>query len=719
MTRVRSIRYIPTGPAMNHSQIVSFLWGVADLIRDTFKRGKYQDVILPLTVLRRLDCVLAPTKQKVLEVEARYKGQLGNLDGLLRGASGFAFYNTSRYDFGKLLADAPDLAKNLRAYIAGFSPNMREVLEKFDFDNTISKLDEAGLLFQVLQRFGDPKVNLHPDEVDNFTMGTIFEELIRKFNEALNENPGEHFTPRDVVHLMVDLMLAGDEEELRTTGVARSVYDPCCGSGGMLTITKEHTTLGEIREGKRQGEPVNPEAHIHLFGQEVNPETFAVCKSDLFMKSKDGADAKNILFGSTLSNDRHAGAGFDYMIANPPYGKDWKRDQAEVRTEHDRGAAGRFAPGLPRISDGQLLFLLHMLAHMKEPAQGGSRIAIIMNGSPLFTGDAGSGESEIRRFILENDLLEALIALPEQLFYNTGIATYVWVLTNRKRPEREGKVQLIDATSFWVLLRKSLGAKRREIPLERKEDILRLLREYEDGATRPVDEDGEERKVVVSRIYPTTHFGFRKITVERPLRLDFQASPDRINRLDEQRPFVNLAVSRKRNPEAKAKDEEAGREKQGAIRALLQTLPDRLFLDRAAFEAELDQAVRAADLKLTAPLKKAVLSALSERNEKAEVCRDRKGRPEPDPELRDTENVPLSESIESFFEREVKPHVADAWIDTNRTDPQDGEVGLVGYEINFNRYFYVYRPPRPLEEIEADIQRVEKEIVAMLGEMTG
>ena len=704
---------------MNHSQIVSFLWGVADLIRDTFKRGKYQDVILPLTVLRRLDCVLAPTKQKVLEVEARYKGQLGNLDGLLRGASGFAFYNTSPYDFGKLLADAPDLAKNLRAYIAGFSPNMREVLEKFDFDNTISKLDEAGLLFQVLQRFGDPKVNLHPDEVDNFTMGTIFEELIRKFNEALNENPGEHFTPRDVVHLMVDVMLAGDEEELRTTGVARSVYDPCCGSGGMLTITKEHTTLGEIREGEFLGEPVNPEAHIHLFGQEVNPETFAVCKSDLFMKSKDGSDANNILFGSTLSNDRHAGTGFDYMIANPPYGKDWKRDQAEVRTEHDRGAAGRFAPGLPRISDGQLLFLLHMLAHMKEPAQGGSRIAIIMNGSPLFTGDAGSGESEIRRFILENDLLEALIALPEQLFYNTGIATYVWVLTNRKRPERQGKVQLIDATSFWVLLRKSLGAKRREIPFERKEDILRLLRDYEDGATRTVDEDGEEREAVVSRIYPTTHFGFRKITVERPLRLDYQASPERIDQLDDQRPFVNLAVSRKRNPEAKAKDEQAGKEKQAAIRALLQTLPDRLFLDRAAFVAELDQAAQSADLKLTAPLKKAVLSALSERNEEAEICRDRTGRPEPDPELRDTENVPLSESIESFFKREVKPHVGDAWIDTNRTDPQDGEVGLVGYEINFNRYFYVYRPPRPLEEIEADIQRVEKEIVAMLGEMTG
>ena len=389
---------------MNHGEITSFIWGVADLIRDTFKRGKYQDVILPLTVLRRLDCVLAPTKPRVLAVHARYRGRIEDLRGQLRRASGFAFYNTSRYDFAKLLADAPNIAQNLRHYIAGFSANMREVLEKFDFDNTISKLDEAGLLFQVVQRFGDPKVNLHPDAIDNFTMGTIFEELIRKFNEALNENPGEHFTPRDVVHLMVDLMLAGDESRLRTKGVVLSVHDPCCGSGGMLTIAKEHINVGERRGGKLCGPAANPEADIHLFGQEVNPETFAICKSDLFMKSEDGRDAESVLFGSTLSDDRHARTTFDYMIANPPYGKDWKRDQDAVHAEHDRGNAGRFGPGLPRISDGQLLFLLNMLAHSKERAKGGSRIAIIMNGSPLFTGDAGSGESEIRRWILENDL---------------------------------------------------------------------------------------------------------------------------------------------------------------------------------------------------------------------------------------------------------------------------------------------------------------------------
>jgi type I restriction enzyme M protein len=703
---------------MNHSQIVSFIWGVADLIRDTFKRGKYQDVILPLTVLRRLDCVLAPTKTKVLGIQAKYKDKIENLDSQLRRASGFAFYNTSRYDFRKLLDDAPHIAQNLRNYIAGFSQNMREVLEKFDFDNTISKLDDAGLLFQVMQRFADPQVNLHTDLIDNFTMGTIFEELIRKFNEALNENPGEHFTPRDVIHLMVDLLLAGDEELLSRKGVVLSVYDPCCGSGGMLTIAKEHITVGERRDGELVRGPVNADADIHLFGQEVNPETWAVSKSDLYMKSVDGRDAENIAFGSTLSKDRHNGRGFDYLIANPPYGKDWKRDEGAVRAEHERGAGGRFTAGLPRISDGQLLFLLHMLAHRKEPEQGGSRVAIIMSGSPLFTGDAGSGESEIRRWILENDLLEALIALPEQLFYNTPIATYVWVLTNRKASERRGKVQLIDATSFWTLMRKTLGAKRREIPFEKKQDILRLLRNFKDGETRRVERGGEEREVVASRIYPTSHFGFRKVTVERPLRLDFQATPERIARIKEEMAFKNLVISRKKGA-AKIKEEEAGRAQQAAIFKFLQRLPDVRYLDRGEFEALLAQEAGEAGLKLAAPIKRAILSVLSERNEKAEICRDKDGHPEPDPELRDGESIPLSDSVEDFFEREVRPHVAEAWIDTARRDAQDGKVGIVGYEINFNRYFYEYQTPRLLEAIEADIRAVEQEIVALLREVAG
>ena len=594
---------------MTHSEIVNFLWGIADLIRDTFKRGKYQDVILPLTVLRRLDGVLAPTKAQVLQRQAELQCRgLEDLHQQLCATSGFAFYNTSRYDFASLLADAPELASNLRNYIAGFSPNMREVLERFDFDNTISKLDEGGLLFQVMERFQN--VDLHPDLIDNAAMGTLFEELIRRFNEAMNENPGEHFTPRDVVHLMVDLMLAGDEELIRDEGIVRSIYDPCCGSGGMLTIAKEHIRTGHSENGTLVIQPVNPNAEIHLFGQEVNPETWAVSKSDLFMKDPTGRDADTILYGTTLSHDRHAGQTFDYLIANPPYGKDWKRDANAVRAEHGRGTAGRFGPGLPRISDGQLLFLLHMLAHAKDPVEGGSRIAIIMNGSPLFTGDAGSGESEIRRFIFENDLLETLIALPEQLFYNTGIATYIWLLTNRKSPGRHGKVQLIDASHFWTPMPRSLGDKRRQIPWEKAQDILKLRNDYRDGDKRAVDRDGRQEETVVSRIFPTSHFGYRKITVERPLRLNFQAVPTRIVRLDSERGFQALAKSKKRDIQAAAEEEARGRSLQETLLRLLHDLPKTNVNDRKTFEKMLDEAAERAELKLSAPIRKAILNAL-------------------------------------------------------------------------------------------------------------
>ena len=700
---------------MNHSETVNFIWEVANLIRDTFKRGKYQDVVLPLTVLRRLDCVLAPTKKAVLERQAEFRGRLDNLHRQLCRASGFAFYNTSRYDFERLLADAPNAAANLRNYIAGFSSNMREVLERFDFDNTISKLDEAGLLFQVLERFG--AVDLHPDNIDNAGMGTIFEELIRRFNEALDENPGEHFTPRDVVHLMVDLMLAGDEERIGGAGVVRTVYDPCCGSGGMLTIAKERITAGYSEDGSLVADPINSQAEIHLYGQEVNPETWAVSKSDLFMKDPTGRDADNIAFGSTLSNDRHASSTFDYMIANPPYGKDWKRDERAVRDEHARGAAGRFGPGLPRTSDGQLLFLLHMLARAKQPEEGGSRIAIIMNGSPLFTGDAVSGESEIRRYIFENDLLEALIAMPEQLFYNTGIATYVWLLTNRKAPERQGKVQLVNASSFWDLMPRSLGDKRREILPDKVQDILKIIKDYRDGDTRAVTRDGKQEEVVVSRIFSTSHFGFRRVSVERPLRLNFQASPERIERLKEERAFQALAKSRKRGQAATDQIAQGLRLQEELIK-LLNGLPDTMVRDRADFEGMLDEAVKIAGLKLSAPVRKAILAVLSRRDESAAICRKRDGSPEPDPDLRDTERVPLTEDVNTFFEREVAPHLSDAWIDESKRDARDSEVGIVGYEINFSRYFHRHAPPRALEEIETDIREIEEEIVRMLGEVT-
>lgn len=673
----------------NHSESVSFIWSVADLIRDTFKRGKYQDVILPLTVLRRLDCVLEPTKDQVLETNARLKGKLENLTPQLQAASGYAFYNTSLYNFDKLLGDSPNLAANLKNYINGFSDNMREVIEKFDFNNTIDKLDEAGLLFLVVEKFKN--VDLHPDKISNHDMGYIFEELIRKFNEALNENPGEHFTPREVIQLMVNLQLAQDVDALSKNHIIRTVYDPCCGSGGMLTTAKERIFT------------INPNADVHLFGQEVNPETFAICKSDLYMKSADGRDAENILYGSTLAEDKHADKRFDYLLANPPYGKDWNRDKEKVDAEFARGTAGRFSAGLPRISDGQLLFLQQMLSRMKEPEKGGSRVAIVMNGSPLFTGDAGSGESEIRRWILENDWLEAIVALPEQLFYNTGIATYVWILTNHKKAERKGKVQLINATTFWVPMRKSLGDKRREISKDHIEQITKLFTEF--------------KETEITKIFKSTDFGYRKITVERPLRLNFQASNERIERIKSEKTFLNLTVSKKKDPKEKAADESNGREQQDLILAMLHTLPQTLLKDQKEFDKIVSKATKESGIKLTAALKKSIYSALSERDETAEICRDADGKPEPDSELRDTENVPLSESIQIYFDREVKPHVPDAWINTAVVDQKDGKIGKVGYEINFNRYFYKYVPPRPLEEIEADIRKVEEEIAELLKEV--
>ncbi len=460
----------------------------------------------------------------------------------------------------------------------------------------------------------------------------------------------------------------------------------------MLTIAKER-----ILE-------INPHADVYLFGQEVNPETWAVCKSDMLMTSPDGRDAENIAFGSVLSDDKHADKRFDYLLANPPYGKDWKRDREAVEAEHERGHAGRFGAGLPRISDGQLLFLQHMLGRMKDPKDGGSRVAIIMNGSPLFTGDAGSGESEIRRWILENDWLEAIIAMPEQLFYNTGIATYVWVLTNRKEKKRRGKVQLINASSFWVPMRRSLGDKRREISTEQIQQITDLFTAFTEGKH--------------CKIFDTTDFGYRKITVERPLRLNFQASPERIARLKEETAFKNLAVSKKKQAKEKAKEEEEGRTKQEAIVAMLKRLPSTLFKDRARFIEALHKAQEKADLKLSKSLREAILNALSERDETAEICRDEDGNPEPDPELRDTEIVPLKEDIHAYFDRKVKPHVSDAWINRAVTDHKDGKVGKVGYEINFNRYFYQYQPPRPLEAIEAELKALEQDIVKMLREVT-
>ena len=671
---------------LNHSEVVSFIWSVADLIRDTFKRGKYQDVILPFTVLRRIDSVLEPTKDKVFEkYEQLKKGDIKDMYKMLSKTSGFAFYNVSKYNFKRLVEDSDpsQLPKNLKNYIHGFSENMQKVLEKFEFEKTITKLHEEDLLLKVLQKF--KAIDLSMEAVPNNMMGTIFEELIRKFNEALDENPGEHFTPPEVVSLMSSLVIEPDRDTIKKQTRAIALYDGCSGTGRMLVI------------GKERIQKINPDSQVFLFGQEVNPETWAICKSDLYIKYPKSEDAENIVLGSTLSNDLHAGKKFDYMLENPPYGKDWNRDKTQVEQEAGKGFSGRFGAGLPRISDGQLLFLQNMIFHMRDPKEGGSRIAIIMNGSPLFTGDAGSGESEIRRWILENDLLEAIVAMPEQLFYNTGISTYIWVLTNRKDDKRKGKVQLIDASSFWIPMRKSLGNKRREITPEQIESILKIFLKFSNSEN--------------SKIFKSTDFGFRKVTIERPLRLIFHASNERIELVQSQAAFTKL-VEVKDGTEKKKKEKliEEGKVLQNSILKFLDTLPKKVFKDRNEFDKAFQKEKVNSKIDLTPQMTKAIYSALSERDETAEICKDKNGNLEADSDLRDTESIPLAMDVKEYFETEVKPHVPDAWINESIVDDKDGKVGRVGYEINFNRYFYKYEAPRKLEEIESEIKSLLKEI---------
>jgi type I restriction enzyme M protein len=491
---------------------------------------------------------------------------------------------------------------------------------------------------------------------------------------------------------MVNLLVTPDEEMLEEPHIIRTLYDPCCGTGGMLTIGKDR-----ILE-------INRQAEVYLFGQEVNPQTYAVCKSDLLMKDPSGRDAENIERGSTLSDDKHAGKRFHYLLANPPYGKDWKMDQEPVEREAQRGHAGRFGAGTPRVSDGQLLFLQHMLNRMRSERKGGGRVAIVMNGSPLFTGDAGSGESEIRRWILENDWLEALIALPEQIFYNTGIATYVWVLTNRKPEDRKGQVQLIDATDLWEPMRKSLGEKRRLISADQIAEVTDIYQGLEKNGR--------------SQFFETSDFGYRKIRVERPMRLNFCPSEERIPRLKEERAFQKLARSRKRDPEARQKEIEEGNRKQEAILTMLRDMAPIVYKDVCSFRSAFKKAARQRGITLYAAMRDAIVEALGEPDETAEILVDRQGRPEPDTDLRDYERVPLERSVEEYFAEEVQPYAPDAWVDEDYVDEKDGSVGRVGYEINFNRYFYEYDPPRPLEEIESDIRHLQAEIVGMLEEIT-
>ena len=687
-------------PSMHRfSEKVSFIWSVADLLRGDYKQSEYGRVILPFTVLRRLDQVLAPTREAVRKAAEKHADAPPALrERMLIRASGQSFYNTSKLDFSGLLADPQHIAKHLTGYINGFSANARDIVEHFRFDAQIERLNSANLLFLIVQKF--TTVDLHPDSVSNLEMGYIFEELIRKFAEQSNETAGEHFTPREVIRLMVNLLFVEDDDALRQPGIVRTMYDPACGTGGMLSIAEEY--LYEL----------NPQASLEVFGQEINDESYAICKADMLIK---GQDADQIKRGNSFSEDGHSGLKADYLISNPPFGVDWTKAEKAIVREHEQlGHAGRFGPGLPRKNDGSLLFLLHMMSKMKPPAEGGSRLAIVFNGSPLFTGGAGSGESQIRRYLLENDLLEAIIALPDQMFYNTGINTYIWMVTNRKPAHRRGKVQLVNGVNFFQKMRKSLGDKRKELSPKHIDHLTRLFQEFrKESSARILDNEafGHVLDADAVKVFDNDDFGYRRITVERPLRLDFQASPERIARLGDEKGWQSLLESNKKKGEGVDKDIAAGRQLQAAVlRALGRLDASKVYMDRAQFLDALEAVLRIDKVKLPAPVEKAICSALGERNQAAAICMS-KGEPEPDPELRDNENVPLKEDVGAYMQREVLPHVPDAWVDDKKT--------VIGYEIPFTRHFYEYTPPRPLEAIEAEIRALEEEIRGMLEEAIG
>ena len=715
-----------------HQELRAKIWEIANRLRGPYRPPQYRLVMLPMVVLRRLDCVLELTKDDVLKQRDRLEAQQmpeAALDRMLGKAADprrkHPLYNTSPYTFARLLGDAENIAPNLVAYINGFSPTARQIFERFNFAEQIEKLDASNRLFTIVKAMAD--VDLHPDRIDNLQMGYLFEHLVMRFNEQANEEAGDHFTPREVIRLMANLIYT-DEQDVYKPGIYRTIYDPACGTGGMLSESEKL-----ILDSNRQ-------ANLALFGQEYNDESWAICCSDMLIKDEDTA---NIVLGDTLGDgktrDGFEGEHFHYLMANPPFGVEWKDQKDVVEREHKTlGFSARFGAGLPAINDGSLLFLQHMMSKMHPYEEGdenqpGSKIAIVFNGSPLFSGDAGSGPSNIRRWIIEKDWLDAIVALPDQLFYNTGIFTYVWLVTNRKPAERRGKVQLIDGTRFFQKMKKSLNNKRNEISEEQIRHLTCVYGNYRDGGTTEVTIDGKTETRVISRIFENREFGFLKVTVERPLRMNFEATPERIANLDDQRAFANLATSKKRKDAAAAEHEiKEGRKQQGDIRAALATLTGKgRYMDRGAFEADVVEATGRTGLKIFGPIRKAIFAALGERDPDAEICRDSKGRPEPDSELRDTENMPLPpgttlplplefgpdkpndrlveafrEDIDAHIARKVLPHVHDAWVDYGKTK--------VGYEIPINRQFYVYKPDRPLDEIEAEITELEEEIAGLL-----
>ncbi|MHB1010505.1 MAG: type I restriction-modification system subunit M [Propionibacteriaceae bacterium] len=643
---------------VNH---VNFIWNIAESLRGPFKPAEYGAVVLPFTVLSRLDAVLADTKEEVLEVN----GTLGIVPDVVRDlrlsqASGQAFYNTSWYTMSRLVADPAGLRENLGAYIAMFSPNVRDIFERFEFDKTLNKLAEKNKLFAVTEKFA--QADFHPRTVSNTDMGLIFEELIRWANERSNETAGDHYTPREVISLMVQLLFAADDDALSVRNTVRSIYDPAAGTGGMLSVADEY-----LRSQ-------NSGIQLNLYGQDYNDSSYAICKADMVIK---GQGVDNIRLGDTLTEDHFPDKTFDYGLSNPPFGVDWKDQRKFVDDEHSLlGFDGRFGPGTPAVSDGAMLFLLHLVSKMRKPEDGGSRMAIVLNGSPLFSGGAGGGESNIRKWLLDHDLIEAIIGLPRDMFYNTGISTYVWLLTNRKTADRRGTVQLIDARELYTKLRKGLGAKRNELSPTNIAEIVRLYDQFADSDT--------------SKILRNEDFLYRTITIERPLQLSWRATRDAIEQVLEAKPVEKLS--------------EPDRE---ALRQALESLGEcARFSSRPEFQHALKAAARMAGLSLSAPMLKAITSALGQHDPDAAICLDAKGRPEPDPALRDTENVPWDEAVETYVEREVRPYAPAAWVDYAKTKE--------GAEIPFTRHFYRYVPPRPLKEIDKDLSAVMDQLRTML-----
>ena len=673
----------------NVKDLASFIWSIADLLRGDFRQSEYGKVILPFTVLRRLDCIIETNKAEFSKAYDEKKSQFsGDVpEPIIKSISKGSFYNISRFTFKSLLDDPSQIKNNIKKYIDGYSDNVLNIMGHFEIEKQIDKLESANLLYLVSQKFSN--IDLHPNNVSNIEMGYAFEELIRRFAELSNETAGEHFTPREVIDLMVNIIFNGENENKLLTNDSKiyKIYDPACGTGGMLSESQHFLNN------------LNTSIKTVLFGQEINPESSAICTSDMIIK---GQEVNHIIYGDTLRNDGLTDEEFDYMLCNPPFGVEWKKQEKEVKKEYElQGYNGRFGAGLPRINDGSLLFLQTMLSKMipvtkndKGQEEGGSRMAIVFNGSPLFTGSAGSGESNIRKWIIENDWLESVIALPNDLFYNTGIATYIWVLTNRKEQKRKGKVQLINAADFFEKMRKSLGSKRNQISEKQIDEITATYGKFEQND--------------LTKIFDNEDFGYERITVERPLRLRFDINLETISLLQETNAFKALAISKKKGDNG-SKEIEEGKKLQSQIINILNANIDKSWMDEEVFSSDIKAIFSKESLKLDAKLLKILTEGLSQRDEEAEIVKDGKGNPKADPTLRDNENVPLKEDIEEYFKREVLPHVSDAWIDHSKT--------VRGYEIPFTRHFYKYTPPRKLEEIESELNALQREILELMREV--